>query len=57
MSSEETPIEDDNTFKVSHSIIDFIFARIWFFTELFIIAIAMVYLVAENAHPNDTTFG
>ena len=30
---------------------------IWFSVELFIIAIFLVYLIAEYAHPNDTSFG
>lgn len=30
---------------------------IWFFTELFVLAILLIYLIAEYAHPNDTAFG
>ena len=30
---------------------------IWFFTELFVIAILLIYMIAEYAHPNDTAFG
>jgi len=36
--------------------IDSIFLYAWFGAELFIICIASVYFLANNAHPNDTAF-
>ena len=32
-------------------------AFIWFSTELFVVAILLIYLIAEYAHPHDTSFG
>ena len=37
--------------------IDDVLTKVWFFTQIVVVAISMVYMIAEFAHPNDTEFG
>lgn len=39
------------------SLIDNMFLLGWFFTEVLMIGVLNIYLIAHYAHPNDTSFG